>query len=641
MISLQSILLEHSIIPEDEIKERSWVAVFRYHPHLEVLLVQDEDGKWSMPGGQLDDEETPEEAARRELKEETKLIPSELHFLKTIYHDKPHKLKVSHVFYTEVPVKSAVKPNEDAEKAKWFSLDKLPEMNDLSHPKREAIDVAAEKIYDAKKELKEAIDMAKELDLPIPQQLLTEGKRKRTVNGYLIVFEGIDGSGKTTQRKALQKWLENREWKVVSSKWGTSPRISEIIKTGKEQKWLTPTLYSLLNASDMVWRYENEIKPALERGAIVLCDRYYYTSYARDQLRGVNKKLLDSIYESFVEPDLVIHFKVSPRLAMERLMNDKGFGWYSSGMDIGYHKNMEECALIYETNMDKVYDEVLKKAKNYRHVNSERSIDEIFKEIKHFIYERVKAVKRVPPKAPISEALSFKKVMREVLTERYSFKQLLAGSEPGRIERGKRDVRTRPMRVTTMDGNEAWTFRYKSYPSTTGNPWHGYIQFFKEDVSEKESTEDLDCMVDCDCPDYRYRYAYNNAQAGAGRIGRHPEWRYGNENTGRPPRPRSEGGVGDYGIGLCKHLCSLGEYLKTNIDAPEPEDKPPLSRTVEPAPRVTPETPTTTDAPEPEDSYTDSRSGLQEGLQKQKSHLYERMEKFVKENPQFVVMYNE
>jgi len=240
--------------------------------------------------------------------------------------------------------------------------------------------------------------------------------------------------------------------------------------------------------------------------------------------------------------------------------------------------------------------------------------------------------------------ISFSKILKTILTERMSFRALLAGSEHGRKERGRQDVNARPMRVTTMDGQEAWTFRYKSDPSTTGNPWHGYIQFFKEDVSEKDSAEDLDCMVDCDCPDYRYRYAYNNAQADAGRIGKAPDWRFGNQNNGRKWRPRSQGGVGDYGVGLCKHLCALSEFLKTSIspEAPEPDDVPPVPEKKPQKPPVRPAVaPQTVKAPDPDtDSYTDSRTGsdtLTEGV----SNLYKKIDEFSKANPEFEVMYED
>jgi hypothetical protein len=240
--------------------------------------------------------------------------------------------------------------------------------------------------------------------------------------------------------------------------------------------------------------------------------------------------------------------------------------------------------------------------------------------------------------------ISFSQILREVLTERMSFRALLAGSEGGRKERGRQDVNARPIRVTTIDGLEAWTFRYKSDPSSTGNPWHGFIQFFKDDVSQKDNAEDLDCMVDCDCPDYRYRFAYNNAQADAGRVGKSPDWKHGNQNNGQKWRPRSQGGVGDYGVGLCKHLCALSEFLKTNVstDAPEPDDKPPVPKKKPITKPVPPSVaPQTTQAPDPDnDSYTDSRTGsdtLTEGI----SNLYRKIDAFSKSNPEFTVMYED
>ena len=239
--------------------------------------------------------------------------------------------------------------------------------------------------------------------------------------------------------------------------------------------------------------------------------------------------------------------------------------------------------------------------------------------------------------------ISFYNILKRVLTERVTFASIYSRSESGRKERGRQDVNVKPMRVMTLDQNEAWAFSYKSSPSTTGHRWHGYIQFFKENVKSETDASRLQCMVDCDCPDYRYRYAYNNAQAGAGRIGKHPEWPYGNDNNGQKWKPRSQGGVGDYGVGMCKHLCALGEFLKTKIspEAPEPEDEPPA-----PKKKVNPQTlppakaPQTSKAPDPEDTYDDSRTGsdtLMEGV----SPLYTRLEAFSKSNPEFTVMYED
>lgn len=261
--------------------------------------------------------------------------------------------------------------------------------------------------------------------------------------------------------------------------------------------------------------------------------------------------------------------------------------------------------------------------------------------------------------------ISFSGILKQILTEWSTFRDLYADSEAGRKKRGRQHVRknARSMRVATLDDLETWTFRYKSNPSTTGNPWHGYVQFNKKNVSETDDAMDLQCMVDCDCPDYRYRYAYNNAQAGAGRIGKHPDWKYGNENNGKKWRPRiptdnGKPGVGDYGVGLCKHLCGLRDFMKTVVDpnAPDPDDeednlppppKPKIKTDVRPIQK-----PQTTTAPDPDDdTYTDSRTGsdtMQEYITPKpirppgyQSELYKRMTEFVRTHPEFDVQYED
>ena len=102
------------------------------------------------------------------------------------------------------------------------------------------------------------------------------------------------------------------------------------------------------------------------------------------------------------------------------------------------------------------------------------------------------------PDELITESTSFFGMLKQVLTERMSFRDLYNASDSGRKHRAAH-VRPRPLKVATMNKKETWTFRYKSYPSTTGNPWHGYIQFFKDSAVHANSAGDVDCIVDCDC----------------------------------------------------------------------------------------------------------------------------------------------
>jgi len=231
--------------------------------------------------------------------------------------------------------------------------------------------------------------------------------------------------------------------------------------------------------------------------------------------------------------------------------------------------------------------------------------------------------------------ISFSKIVREILSERMSFKDLLRNSDPKRIDRSK-SVSPRSIRVAMMDNNEAWLFNYKSNPSTTGKRHHGYIKFFKKDVSSKDRADELDCKVDCDCEDYKYRFAYNNAKADAGEIGSNA-W---NDNNGRPPQPYNNNKPS-----LCKHLISLGKFLKTYIDsdAPSPDDIPDTTVKSKVSPSIG--SSPSSDAPSPDDSYTDSKeeSGYSdtrnENLQEVNNNLSSKFEKMFNNKREFNVPY--
>jgi hypothetical protein len=217
--------------------------------------------------------------------------------------------------------------------------------------------------------------------------------------------------------------------------------------------------------------------------------------------------------------------------------------------------------------------------------------------------------------------ISFAKIMRKMLTERMSFGALFGSTEQGRIDRAD-DVNVKPLRVTTMGDDEAWTFSYKSDPSTTQKRWSGYIRFFKEDVSHKDDAMSLDCQVDCRCPDYCYRWAYANHQQDAGPIG--PKSL--NQCVNAPPDETNPRQV----PGLCKHLAALKDYLWERIE-PEKPVPPSLSK----LPNAKDDRDTSIDT----DTYSDSRSGtIQEAGT---SRLYERIDRFVKTCPQFDVPYEE
>src|SRR6266496_4346703 len=134
----------------------------------------------------------------------------------------------------------------------------------------------------------------------------------------LIVLEGIDLSGRTTQIHLLRDWLLAQRYHVTTTAWRTSPLISDVLARARTGLPLRPLTYSLLFCADHMDRTERVIKPALERGEIVLADRYTYTAFARDEARGLNKEWVRNLYCFTVKPDVVFYLHINPEEAVRR-----------------------------------------------------------------------------------------------------------------------------------------------------------------------------------------------------------------------------------------------------------------------------------------------------------------------------------
>ena len=128
--------------------------------------------------------------------------------------------------------------------------------------------------------------------------------------GKLIVVEGIDGSGKSTQINLLYKWLSGHKKAVYFSEWNSSELVKSTTRLGKNEKMFTPTTFSLLQATDFADRWENILLPLLKAGVIVLADRYAFTGFARDVARGVDRDWVRNLYSFAPQPDLVMYFQV-------------------------------------------------------------------------------------------------------------------------------------------------------------------------------------------------------------------------------------------------------------------------------------------------------------------------------------------
>lgn len=185
----------------------------------------------------------------------------------------------------------------------------------------------------------------------------------KEVPGKLIVVEGVDGSGKSTQIYLVKRWLELEGYKVAFTEWNSSALVKDATSKGKKRKLLTPTTFSLIHCTDFADRYERQILPLLRSGYIVLADRYMYTAFARDAVRGCDKQWLRKLYSFVRPPDITFFFKVSLETAFNRILSGRPeLKYHEAGLDLGLSTDPEESFKLFQ---GMIYEEYLAMAKEF------------------------------------------------------------------------------------------------------------------------------------------------------------------------------------------------------------------------------------------------------------------------------------
>lgn len=178
--------------------------------------------------------------------------------------------------------------------------------------------------------------------------------------GKLIVVEGIDGSGKSTQIDLLHKWLLALGRSVFFTEWNSSTLVKSTTKLGKKEKTFTPTTFSLLQGTDFADRWENYIRPILKAGGIVLADRYAFTAFARDVARGVDPDWVRNLYSFALRPDITFYFQVPLDIAVERITGSRAkLKYYEAGMDLGLSDNRITSFRLFQQRIIAEYDKMI------------------------------------------------------------------------------------------------------------------------------------------------------------------------------------------------------------------------------------------------------------------------------------------
>ena len=167
--------------------------------------------------------------------------------------------------------------------------------------------------------------------------------------GRLVAVEGLDGSGKSTQIHLLKRWLELEGMKVFFSEWNSSALVKSATSKGKSRELLTPTTFSLIHATDFADRYERQLVPLLRAGYIVLCDRYVYTAFARDVVRGCPPQWVRGIYNFAALPDMTVFFKSRLEVSLQRILDGRPqLKYFEAGMDLNLSTDPYESFRIFQ-----------------------------------------------------------------------------------------------------------------------------------------------------------------------------------------------------------------------------------------------------------------------------------------------------
>jgi dTMP kinase len=184
---------------------------------------------------------------------------------------------------------------------------------------------------------------------------------KHDFPGKLIIVEGIDGSGKSTQLLLVQRWLQSLGLKVFFTEWNSSPLVKKASKAGKKKGILTPTTFSLLHATDFADRLAYKIIPPLKAGMVVLADRYVFTAFARDAARGVHREWVRRLYNFTVRPDMAFYFRVPIDVSVKRLLVGRTqLKYYEAGMDLHLSADPVESFRMFQSRVLREYDQIVK-----------------------------------------------------------------------------------------------------------------------------------------------------------------------------------------------------------------------------------------------------------------------------------------
>ena len=205
------------------------------------------------------------------------------------------------------------------------------------------------------------------------------------LQGKLIVIEGPDSVGRSTQVARLHAWLEHEGHAVMDTGMARGALAGKGIQQAKEGNTLGPVTMTLFYATDFADRLENEIIPALRAGFVVLTDRYIFSLMARAIARNEDRSWIEKVAGFAIVPHAVYYLRAEVRDLVTRVVWGRGaFDYWESGMDMRFGADMYDSFIRYQTRVIRALDRMAKRY-NFVVVDANKTPDQIFKELQRSI----------------------------------------------------------------------------------------------------------------------------------------------------------------------------------------------------------------------------------------------------------------
>ena len=202
------------------------------------------------------------------------------------------------------------------------------------------------------------------------------------LSGKLIVIEGPDAVGRSTQVAQLRQWLEHEGHAVLDTGMARSALAGKGIARAKEGNTLGPITMTLYYATDFADRLENEIIPALRAGFIVLTDRYTFSIMARAIARGEDPAWIENVCGFGLAPHAVYYLRARVKDLVSRVVIGRGaFDYWESGMDYHFGPDMYESFIKYQTRLIRALDRMSSRY-GFMEIDARKRPEVIFEELR-------------------------------------------------------------------------------------------------------------------------------------------------------------------------------------------------------------------------------------------------------------------